>query len=119
MLNFLSKYPHSPLIDEAIWQLEKLQDKIDESTLLEAVSRQNFRYSIQIGVLSQYSNAFRVQQSLLKKFKTVDIREHVLANSKLYAIMIGEFDTKNKALEFAQQEIKPHLNQFKIIEIGK
>ncbi|MDZ7722376.1 MAG: tetratricopeptide repeat protein [candidate division KSB1 bacterium] len=116
---FLTRYPQSMLVDEVIWQLEKLQDSIDERSLLQAISQENKRYSIQIGVLSRYSNAYRVQQKLLKKFKVVEIREQVLANSKLYAIWIGNFESGTRAEQYAQAFIKPHLNQYKIIEINE
>ena len=116
---FLTRYPQSLLVDEVIWQLEKLQDSIDERSLLQAVIQENKRYSIQIGVLSRYSNAYRVQQELLKKFQIVEIREQVLANSKLYAILIGNFESGNKAEQYARAFIKPHLNQYKIIEINE
>lgn len=116
--NFLSKHPQSPLVDEVIWQLEKIQETVAESLLLEAMSNKTSQYSIQIGVLGKYSNAYRVQQNLLTKFATVNIREQILGNSRLYAIFVGEFDSKDNAIEFAETHIKPHLSQYKIIEIN-
>lgn len=113
--HFLQFFPRSEFTDVVVWDLENLQQDIDQATLREIIEQENV-FSIQIGVLRQLKNAKRVQKELSEKFNDVNIREQLLGNEKLYAITLGTFYERKKAEQFAKRFIAPHLDDYKIIK---
>ncbi len=62
-------------------------------------SVKDFKYSVQVGIFRKLSNAQRLQRGLKKKGYNAFLKETTFKNRRSYKVMVGQYSTKEKALQ--------------------
>ena len=80
------------------------------------VSRSNPKgYGVQIGSFSEGANLFRLTSRLKKNYKTrVNIAVKLVEDTKIYSVIIGEFDSHKEAETFKKKVTKQYPGSFVI-----
>jgi tetratricopeptide (TPR) repeat protein len=74
-------------------------------------------YAVQIGAFTDKVNAKRLLADLRKKYHHVEIREKKGSDSRtIYGVLLGSFETREKAAVFADEEVKTRFKSYIIIE---
>lgn len=110
---FVQNVKRSPFVDAAILDLESLGglplDRLEPK-------RTSVAYAIQVASYKDFTDAKNALYKLSRVFPHVEIGERTLGNKTYYHVLIGRFESKEKAIKYANLYIEPHLTEFKIIE---
>ncbi len=114
---FVQNARRSPFVDAAILDVESLGGLAQDELSKPAQKKLTAEYSIQVATYKNLSDADNAMQKLSRVFPHVTTGERTLGNATYYDVLIGKFDTKAKATNYARLYIKPHLNEYKVIEL--
>ena len=111
---FIQNVQRSPYVDAAILDLESLGGlPLDTLT---PPGKNPVEYSIQVASYKDFSDAKNTLLKLSRVFPHVEIGERTLGNTKFYSVLVGSFESKEKAIKYAELYIQPHLTEYKIVE---
>ncbi|MBN1464795.1 tetratricopeptide repeat protein [candidate division KSB1 bacterium] len=111
---FVQNVQRSPFVDAAILDLESLGG-LPLDTLI-SQKKSSVGYSIQVASYKDFNDAKDVLYKLARVFPHVEIGERTLGNTKYYNVLIGSFESREKASRYAQLYIQPHLTEYKVVE---
>ncbi|MBN1561000.1 SPOR domain-containing protein [candidate division KSB1 bacterium] len=111
---FIQNVQRSPYVDAAILDLESLGGLPTE--ILTPPEKSPVAHSIQVASYKDFSDAKNALFKLSRVFPHVEIGERTLGNTKYYNVLIGSFESREKAMKYAQLYIRPHLSEYKIVE---
>ncbi len=113
---FVQNVRRSPYVDNAILDLESLGGI---STTVSQPKRQPAKktfYSIQVASFKSFESAKKALFKLSKIYPHVEVGERTLGNTDYYLVYLGRFDSREKARQYARLYIKPHLQDYKVVE---
>jgi len=72
----------------------------------------NVQFAIQFGAFRNLYNAIRLRDRLSHFFRGVYIEKKIIRGEVFYKVLLGSFDTKNAALEYASKYVNPVTSSF-------
>jgi tetratricopeptide (TPR) repeat protein len=114
---FVQNAKRSPFVDAAILDVESLGGLAQEELTKPSKKERVAEYSIQVASYKNVNDAQNAKQKLARVFPHVKIGERTLGNTTYHRVLIGKFDSKEKAADYARLYIKPHLSEYKVIEL--
>ncbi len=70
------------------------------------------QFAVQFGAFRNLYNALRLRDRLLHFFKGVYIEKKIIRGEVFYKVLLGSFDTKDAALEYASKYVNPITSSF-------
>lgn len=74
------------------------------------------QFAVQFGAFRNLYNALRLRDRLLHFFKGVYIEKKIIRGEVFYKVLLGSFDSKDDALEYASKYVNPITSSFIISE---
>ncbi len=115
---FVQNAKRSPYVDAAILDVEDLGGLAPEELVKPPVKKQKSFFSIQVASYKNQTDAKNAMHKLSRVFPHVTVGERTLGNTTYYRVLIGKFNSKDKATEYARLYIKPHLSEYTVIELA-
>jgi tetratricopeptide (TPR) repeat protein len=116
---FVQNAKRSPYVDAAILDVESLGGLSQEALTASDQKKKQKIFAIQVATYKNLSDARDAVHKLSRVFPNVKVGERTLGNTTYNRVLIGKFTTKDKAADYARLYIKPHLSEYKIIELEK
>jgi hypothetical protein len=113
---FVQNINRSPYVDNAIMDLESLGGLPAEKPAEPEQNRLAIGYAIQVASYKDFDEAKNALYKLAKVFAHVEVGESKLGNTTYYHVLIGSFDSVEKAQKYAELYIEPHLSEYKIVK---
>ena len=113
---FVQNVRRSPYVDSAILDLESLGGVSITLPTAPAKSQQKDYYSIRVASFSSFESAKNALFKLSKIYPHVEVGELRLGTTDYYLVYLGRFETFDKAQQYAQLYIEPHLQEYKIMQ---
>ena len=115
---FVQNTKRSPFVDAAILDLESLGGLPQTSLIQSAPASTNISFAIQVASYKSFDDAKSALHKLSRVFPHVQVGQKTLGNTTYYHLLVGRFDSKAKATEYAKLYIKPHLSEYKVVELN-
>ncbi|MBN1479405.1 SPOR domain-containing protein [candidate division KSB1 bacterium] len=113
---FVQNVERSPFVDAAILDLESLGGLPQQSLSQPALKKKSVVFAIQVASYINRSDAQDAIRKLSHVFPHVRVGERTLGNTLYYLVLIGKFESREKAAAYARLYIAPHLTEYKIVE---
>ena len=113
---FVQNVQRSPYVDSAILDLESLGGVSTTMSNTQSQPIQKTFYSIHVASFKSFESAKNALHKLSKIYPHVEVGERRLGNTDHYLVYLGRFDTQEKAQQYADLYIEPHLQEYKVVQ---